>query len=320
MPTLQTLLREGNVRLRVKKDGSLVNEQDFHIRIRADSLTQSRDEILLNTPGTPKFGLVYGSYGMTLQACDGNFLDEDPYLWDCVYNLSNQVEEGESTNPDTGQPQIGNPTEWIPVVNLGYEDYEEVFLKSLQLFDPNEVDAGTWGMLVLGVAAPGTAYNAVKWLNSAGQPYESGFVRQQRIITRQFTQFEPIEGSGAVSLDQLESRNDTLNKTPYLGRPVRTLKLSINSVSAGFYYSFRCWRVDYVIAYKSTDWRLKKLDVGWLYRDGADKLQPFKDETGNNVLGSLNGNGGKAVDQLDPSIRAHKEFESIEFSDFLRLG
>lgn len=318
MPTIQTMLREGNVRLRIKKDGTLVNEQDFHIRIRADNLTQSREEILLNTPGTPKFGMIYGNYGMTLQGCDGNFLDEDPLLWDCVFNLSNSVEEGESSNQQTGEPQIGDPTEWVPVVDLGFEDYEEVFFKSLATNRTDEADIAFGG-----TATNGTAYNAAKWLNSAGAPYDSGFVRQRRIITRKFVQFEPMFGPRARTLDELESWNDTLNAVEYFGRPPRTLKLSLDNVSAGFYYGLRCWRVDCVIAYKPTDWRLKVLDIGWYYlnTDVPPLKIQFEDDSPSksNIQGALDGTGKKAVDQLDPAIRAHKEFESLEFASFLRL-
>jgi len=322
MPTLQTTLREGNVRLRVKKDGSLTNEQDYHFRIKADSLTQSREEILLNTPGTPKFGVPYGAFGMMLKGCDGNRLDEDALLWDCVFNLSNQVEEGENSGPD-GQPQIGDPTEWIPVIELGFEDYEEVFQRSLNA-TADEVDSDQTVGGVDGTETPGTGYNARNWTNSAGQPYESGFVRQMRIITRQFTQFEPLDGPRAVTLDQIEARNDTLNKTEFAGKPKRTLKLSVNGVAAGFYYGMRCWRVDYVMAYKKTDWRLKKLDVGWYYIDSGDSNKKKKflddDDPPSNIVGALNGKGDKATNQFEPFVRAHKEFESIEFADFIRFS
>jgi hypothetical protein len=321
MPTIQTNKREGNVRIRVKKDGSLTAEQDWFFRIKADSITQNRNHILLLTPNTPKYGVVYND-GMMLKGCDAERLDDDPLLWDAVFNLSNQVEEGDNINPTNGQPQLGLPTEWVPVVELGYEDYEEVFTSSLPLLQ-NETDANAnftfGGPPAAGTETNGLGYNAQRWVNSAGQPYEQGFVRQLRIQTRKFTQFEPMSGPGAVTLDQIEARNDTLNNAVYLDKPKRTLKLSVDSVAAGFYHGLRCWRVDYTLAYKKTDWRLKKLDVGWHYIDDG-KLIPFKDEDGNNILGSLDGSGGQAEDRLNPAIRAHKEFESVNFASFLRLA
>lgn len=322
MPTLQTNKREGSVRIRAKKDGTLSVEQDWFFRIKADSLTQDRVTVLLTASGVPQFGVSYNT--LRLKGCDGTRLDEDPLLWDCVYNLSNNVEEGENVDPSDGSYQLGSPTEWVPVVELGFEDYEEVFMESLPLLQA-ETDASanfTFGVGEdPGTETDGVGYNAAKWVNSAGQPYDQGFVRQRRIITRKFTQFEPITGTGAVTLDDIEARNDTLNDDTYAGKPKRTLKLSVDGVAAGFYYGVRCWRVDYTMAYKADDWRLKKLDVGWAYRDAADdnKLKPFLDESGNNVMGSLNGAGDKATDQFDPAIRAHKEFESIDFSSFLRF-
>jgi hypothetical protein len=323
MPTLQTNKREGSVRIRAKKDGTLSVEQDWFFRIKADNISQSRVDILITTPDVPKFGVIYS--GLRLSGCDATRLDEDPLLWDAVYNLSNQVTEGENVNPSDGSYQLGTPTDWVPVVELGFEDYEEVFLESLPLLQ-NETDASadfTFGdPPAAGTETDGLGYNAARWVNSAGQPYDQGFVRQRRIITRKFTQFEPITGTGAVTLDTIEARNDTLNDASYLGKAKRTLKLSVDSVAAGFYYGVRCWRVDYTMAYKADDWRLKKLDVGWFYRDADDdnKLKPFLDEPGNNIIGSLNGSGGKAADRLKPAIRAHKEFPSINFASFLRLA
>jgi hypothetical protein len=304
--------RAGTVRTRVKSDGTLTVEQDWFFRIRADSIIENRASILLDTPGTPKYGVIYNGIGL-LKGCDATRMEEDPLLWEATFNLSNQVEEGSDKDPSDGTPQMGQPTEWVPVVELGFEDYEEVFTESLSI-SSSELDTSAGGS-----ETDGVGYNATKWINSAGQPYENGFVRQRRIITRRFTQFEPITGPNAVTLDQIEARNDTLNNATYLGKPKRTLKLSVDAVAAGFYYNLRCWRVDYVLAYKSTDWRLKVLDVGWYYKDGSGDLQPFKDDAGNNIQGALDGDGDKATDQLEPAIRAHKEFESIDFSAFLRL-
>lgn len=311
MPVIQTVLPQGNINVRRGKGGSLTISQDWPYRILADSVNQDRVAIATSTTGVPKFGQLYGGYGLILESISGERHPDHPLLWDITFTLSNNVEEGDNQDQETGEDQTGDPTEWVPWVELGFEDYEEVLRESLTIENAEKhPDIG---------GSDSAGYSATKWLNSAGQPYESGFVRQKRIVTRKFTQFEKASGGGALTLDAIENRNDVLNNATYLGRPKRTLKLSVDSCAIGTYYGFRCWRVDYTIAYKKDDWRLKQLDVGWYYKEGDD-LVPFEDANGNPILGSLNGQGGKASDQSDPALRYHKEFPEVNFSSILRLS
>jgi hypothetical protein len=312
MPTIQTIKPDANVTLRRSKD-QLVVEQDFHIRILADNVTQDRLSILYGTAGVPQFNVIYGSYGMMLSSADGERHADNPLLWDCVYHLSNVVEEGNDRNPSTGDPQTGDPTAWVPMVELGFEEYEEVLRESLS-FTNDQTHTSIDGPDPIG-------YNARKWLNSAGQPYDTGFVRRRRIINRQFTQFEKASGAGARTFDQIMDWHETINASTYLGRGKRTLLLTVDKIAIGTYYSVRCWRVDMSLHYKKSDWRIKQLDVGWNYKASAiaTELTPFVDKSGSSILGSLNGKGLKATSQDNPAIRYHKEFEDADFASFLRL-
>jgi hypothetical protein len=313
MPTLVGgQRRAGMIRTRTNRGGILTIEQDFHFRIRADSLEQDRLTVLHHPSlDVPKYGYPYGSYGMSLKSADGDRHADDPLLWDAVYNLSNVVEEGEHTDPANGHQQDGTPVEWQAVVTLGFEDNDEVFRKSLAIKSEElHPDRG-------GTDADG--YNAMFWTNSAGEPYQTGFVRQRRVITRDFTQFERISGPGALTLDDIENRNDVLNSDTFLGKPKRTIKLTVESCEAGSYFGLRCWRVGYKLHYKKTDWRLKQLDVGSFYIESEKKI-PFEDEQGNSILGSLDGKGAKATDQNEPAMRYHKEFDEIDFNDILRMA
>ena len=308
MPTIRTEKREGDIRVKRKSDGSLTIEQDWHFRIEADSLSQDRLTILYGTAGVPQFNVIYGGYGLVLDSAEGARLDEEPLFWDCVYHLSNSVQESNDRDPATGNQQTGNPTAWIPWVEASFEDYEEVLRKSLDIETSEEhPDIG---------GSDSAGYNATLWVNSAGQPYESGFVRQKRLIKRQFTQFDL---ASSFTFDQMLSRNDLINSGTFLGKPKRTLRLVLDSLAIGTWYGVRCWRGDYSLIYKKDDWRLKQLDVGWYYKDDDDKLQPFQDELGNLIVGALDGTGGKATDQTQPALRYHKEFEESDFA-FLRVN
>lgn len=305
--------REGQIRTRIGKGGTLNIEQDFFFRIRADTLEQDRFTILHTTPGTPTFGTIYGSYGMVLKGANADRMDDDPYLWNAVYHLSNEVVEGENVNQSTGLQQSGSPTDWLAVFDLGFEDDDEVFRESLDF----DTDATIPNLVHLPGGTDADGYSGKKWVTSAGEPYQTGFVRQSRIITRDFVQFEKIVGAGALTLDDIEARNDVINSGEFLGKPKRTLKLTVESCSAGFYYGIRCWKVGYRLHYRKRDWRLKQLDVGTYYVEGGQK-KPFLDDEGNRIHGSLDGNGGKAADQLDPAIRYHKEFEEVDLSTIVR--
>jgi hypothetical protein len=312
MPTIQTMRPDANVSLRRNKD-QLVVEQDFHIRIRADDVNQDRLTILYGTPGVPLFNVIYGSYGMLLSSAEGDRHPDDPLLWDCVYHLSNVVEEGADRDPTNGNQQTGDPTVWIPMVELGFEEYDEVLRESLD-YTEDQKHTSIDGEDPVG-------YNAKKWLNSAGQPYDTGFVRRRRIITRQFTQFEKASGVGARTLDQIMDWHETINDGMYLNRAKRTLMLTVDKVAIGTYYSVRAWRVDMTLHYKKSDWRIKQLDVGWNYKASATStdLLAFTDKPGNSILGALDGKGLKAADPEQPAIRYHKEFEDANFASFLRL-
>jgi hypothetical protein len=301
--------REGKVRTSTSGN-NLTIEQDFHFRIRADSLEQDRLTVLHDPSlDVPKYGIPYGVYGMILKGADADRRDDDPLLWDAVYSLSNVVEEGDNIDPTSGQQQTGSPVEWLAVATLGFEDNDEVFRKSLP-FPPEHRHTDIDG-------PDPDGYSAYHWTTSAGEPYQSVFIRQRRIITRDFTQFEPISGPDALTLDDIEDRNDVINSEAFLGRPKRTMKLTVESCEAGYYYGVRCWRVDYKLHYKKTDWRLKNADVGSFYYVGGAR-ENFTSE-GELVLGSLDGKSGKLADQNNVVLRYHKEFDEIDFNGIIRL-
>jgi hypothetical protein len=326
MPSVICNKIEGQITTRRKSDGTVAIDQDWHFRIQADSYDQNRETVLHGTSGVPEYGVIYGPLALQLVGAEGTRMQEHSLLWDCVYHLSNSVDDAENTNQSTGAPQTGDPTLWVPVVELGFEEYEEVFRSSLTI-DADERHPDLGGTDPLG-------YNAIAWTNSAAIPYDTGFSMRKRIITRTFTQYEKAVGSGAVTIDQIESRDDTLNKSVFLGRPKRTVKLNVLKAVLGFYYGVRCWRVDYQLSYKKNDWRIKQHDVSWEYVDpavhpsGLDAESPPSDikyiafkrsqYDSDPRMGALNGKGLPATNQFRPAMRYHKAYESIEFS-FIRL-
>lgn len=307
---------EGSVGIRRGQGNLLTVEQDWHYIIQSDQVDPSsnqRTALLYDTPGVPLFNTNYG--GLFLESADATRREELPFIsnsvkswWDCTYHLSSQPSEGNDRDQN-GNQQTGAPTAWVPLVELSFEDYEEVFRQGLPIA-PSEEHPSIGGNDEAG-------YNAQIWVNSAGQPFESGFVLNHRIVTRRFTQFEP----SSRDLDTILEWHNRLNDREYLGKPKRTLRLMLDGVTLGTYYGTRCYRCDFTLAYKPTDWRLKQNDAGWHYRDSNGDLQPFFDKANppNQVLGSLNGQGEPAANEREPARLYYKEFEDMDIGSIIRI-
>ncbi len=172
-----------------------------------------------------------------------------------------------------------------------------------------------------------SGYTNFAWANSALRPFEDGLIRQKRIITRHFTQFFPLTGPNATTLDDIEEHNSLINDRPYLGKPAKTLLLQVDRAAIGVWYGKRCIRVDYVMAYKADDWRLKKKDAGWDYLTKFTppyEWRPFNIDTP--MLGPLDGTGRPVAGVIDPTdplksakILYFKEFRADNFAAFLKL-
>ena len=114
-------------------------------------------------------------------------------------------------------------------------------------------------------------------------------------------------------------RNETINEGPYIGMPARTLKLTVNSSTLGFYYGYRVWRVSYTLTHKKENWLYRVLDMGPFYIDNNQNPPEVPFKVGNPerlVSGFLTPQGGKSD---VPTIKEFRTFEETNFGTFLRL-
>jgi len=146
---------QGPLMSRSGRNGSLVLEQEVVYRVIADSVGQSPDVIRTTTSGLPITG-VGDCRNVRMEQVPENRLH-----WLVTVSLSTEVAE----NNDPATPQTGDPVDWIPQAEVEFEPMEEVARKDKD----NKL-----------------------YLNTAGDPFESGLILHRRIPTRVFSQFERV--------------------------------------------------------------------------------------------------------------------------------
>lgn len=281
MPTIlgQKRKRGGSIR---RTGGQLVFEHQEEYFVEADTLSQDYDDILL-TPGLPVAGLTIKDNAI----CTGKSAESDPInplIWNVTVDFSSEVQDNQNGSEEG---QTGDPTAFIPIAELAYETYSDVSL----------IDA-----------------DGDPVVNSAGQPFETGFMRPRTLVRYDFEQFEPT----TTTDDDIADRNETVNTSTFKGKAAKTLKLSVRSATIGYYFGYRVWRIAYSLTYKKDTWRRTRLDIGNSYLSGGNLL-PYLDNQGNRIVGNLNGSGAKATAGTAPSILYFDEMTAIDFSDFLRI-
>lgn len=326
----------------------LVIEQDIVYKIDADAVDQNPNE-LLATPGLPVAKVTSNSDGML---CKGVSLSQNESLrtrWLATCSFSSDVKEG--TDPLT--PQQGDPVDWIPQAEIEWEFIDEYCRKDLD----------------------NKAY-----LNTAGDPFETGLVITRKIPVRVFTQFEPVgmyapnwetghayrkgeyvtsgsniyqavdagtsgataptgtsstpvsDGavswkyypspvSGAVNLNQIEDRCNSMNETEFLGRAADTLLLEVRKAAIGWYYGYRRWRIDYAVKFNDQTWLHKQWSMGYRYLNVLDNSKEKFETGGVAFVGKLDENGFPVSDQAtdDPYLISFRNFQRTEFKNFLRI-
>lgn len=256
-------------------------DETYHFLVKAESKLTSRINVL-TTPGLPVTGRTVSAFGFSVcKSKSATRREDQPLYWDVTCEFSSEVEESQSE-----QDPERDPTEWVPIYETKFERLEEIVTR--------DVD--------------GTAI-----ANSAGQPFENGLVRPRFIPVWEFFQFEPA----SVTDETIIGRNETVNSGTFKGRPAKTLLLTIMSSTIGFYYGAPRRLTQYSIKYNVRNWRQKRLDVGTVFKDGSI-FRPYTDNSGNVILGGLNGSGAKVAVGAAPAVLEFDQYPSLNFSSFLR--
>jgi hypothetical protein len=266
--------------------GVAVLEEEFHFLVLADSVNESRLNVL-NTTGLPIVNVSVSASGFCIcRTLDATRREDQKLYWDVTASFSSEVSEGQSSAASSGTSVSANPIEWVPVYETKFERQQ-----SIASFDQS----------------------AVAIANSAGQPFETGITISRFIPIWEFYQFE----SASITDEDVIDRNEVVNNGTFKGRAAKTLLCTVLSSVVGFYYGSRTRLTRYALRYRSGTWKHKRLDVGTVYLDGG-KLKPYLDDNGNVILGGLNGSGGKVAAGTAPSTLEFDMYPEVSFSSFLR--
>jgi len=270
----------------VRSDGKTITiSSSIKYIVVSDDSNTTREEILLNTPGLPIAGLVYGPLQMRCTSKKADRKRESTYYWDVTCDFESGVE---NQRQDENNPSE-DPTTWIPVFSMdGFASIQKT--------------------LTTDKSTP-----AKKCTNSANQAFSEPLVENKSLAVIPFTQYE----DPSIDIDTYLDRCDTVNETTFLNRAARTLRLNVTRAELGYYGNYAAWKVDYQLTYNRDTWDEKRLDVGSLQLDGSpclDKTRQFK------VIGNLDGSGVQQDQDDDPVEITFKTFDELEFNDFIRVS
>ena len=306
MPAVIGEKREGGGRLR-SRNGLPVFEETYNYLVLADSVYDDRLSILTTT-GLPQLNVSTSAGGFAV--CRGLNAVKDQknnLYWHVTAEFSSEVEDGNNsqTNPTNDPPEA-----WVPIYETKFERYQQVVTTD---------QAGN------------------KFVNSAGQPFDTGLTVTRHIPIWEFYQFEPA----SVSDETVIGRSEVVNSGTFKGRAAKTLLCVVLSSVIGRFYGQLRRLTQYQLKYNKDDWRIKMLDMGTRHNNaGGTATVPYNAKilasggyTGDNlelILGPLNGSGNPAggfdgatdfavMDGTEPAILQFDQYASVDFSTFLRV-
>jgi hypothetical protein len=285
-----------------------VFEESYHYIVEADSIFQTREEVLL-TPGLPILNVSTSAGGFAVcQGLSATRREAKSTYWDVTAEFSSEVDEQSigSTNITTNPPEA-----WVPIYETKFERYQKVVTRD---------EAGN------------------KFVNSAGQPFDQGLTVTRHIPIWEFFQFEPATVTDETIIDRSEKVNDAAFK----GRATKTLLCVVLSSVVGRYYGQLRRLTQYQLKYNKDDWRIKMLDVGTRHYNNAGtatvayntKILSSGGFTADNlevILGPLDGVGGEPaggydgatdfalMDGTEPGLLFFDQYATATFSSFLRI-
>lgn len=276
--------RGGSGSVKRGDSSSLVFTSSVTFLVVTDSKSVTREEVLLQTPGLPIVGLLYGPYQLVCTSKSCTRSEVNPLYWDvvCEFESNKEDQQQDQNNPSE------NPTTWIPVF---------------------KVDSFTTKEKV--VTEDRTSPTPQKIANSAGTAFETPLTETKTLAQFSFVQFE----DPSQDLKTIMDRNDSVNKTTFAGRAARTLLLELAGAELGYFGGFRAWRVAYRCTYDPDTHDVKMLDVGPVTSLGRrcfdlDGITP--------IIGNLDGSGSQVAAGDPPAELTFRIKREIEFADFIR--
>jgi hypothetical protein len=231
-------------------------------------------------------------------------------FWTVTVELDNRPE---SLGRNADENESIDPTQWIQLGRIEYEQHEEV---------------------------ADVTYAGTPIMNTARRPYSSPLMRQRLVPVIPFTQYEPL----TRNLDDIMEWNETLNESTFLGKQKGMWMLTIQDCNIGIIRGTTCWKIEGKIRYKKrtlntpsrflyisdpvtntlaafTDTTIggwQPLLAQWDYVDITG--MPIVDEKGNQFRGKIDSNGLALSDQSEQPYHVyHETLSYLDFNAILRL-
>lgn len=273
--------RPGNGYLR-SNNGMPSYEETWHYIVQSDTKFENRANVIL-TSGLPQLNTGSPTGVGVCRGIRAERREQQPLLWDVTVEFSSDVADSTS-NAD---PQT-DPETWIPIYETKFERYQEIVTKD---------------------------YAGTAIANSAGQPFQTGMQVSRFIPVWEFFQLE----SALLGDEVIIARNETVNSATFRGRAADTLLLTVLSSVVGYYYGQPRRLSRYSLKWNHRKWTHKRLDVGTVYKSGANLLPYLDNGTPPNViLGPLDGSGAKATAGDPPAVLEFDMYNTLDFNAFLR--
>jgi len=276
-----TELRKGSGYCRKGEGFTLVFGETWNYLVRTDQVTSSRFDVLYDTPGLPRAGLLYGPLQLICDevTCERN--EVHALYWNVTANFKTGQEQQKQNSE-----QNPNPATWIPFFKI------DSFLTKEKVLPKDRS------------ATPKAC------VNSAGTPFDQPLVTTSSLCQFSFVQFD----SPSLLMKDFLERNDTVNNASFdTGREVlaaRTMLIAVQEAELGTYGGYQAWRAKYKVTYDPDTHDEPRADLGPFYLDATDgnKRKRYMDDTGQfGIVGALDGSGGKTSTPAELNFRAKKE-------------
>lgn len=282
--------REGSGSVKKGSGDTLTFASTYHFLVVTEDKFTSREQVLLNTPGLPFVGVMYGDIQAVCTGIDAVRQKENPIYWDvtCTFDTGS-----ESQRRDPEDPESNDPTTWIPVFVVDSFETKDKVLKYDYSTPPK------------------------KCTNSAGTEFSEPIAVTDSLCSFAFTQFE----NASLTLKQIMKRNGSVNKTDFVSGgetfEARTLKLNVMKAEEGLFVGIAAWRIEYRCTYDPDTWDEVRLDVGPRDIDGNECMSKPPDRAFR-IVGNLDGTGHQTYS--DPATITLRGKRQLEFKDFIRTA
>lgn len=277
-----TELRKGSGFCRKGEGFTLVFGETRNYLVKTDQVTSSRFDVLYDTPGLPRAGLLYGPLQLICDevSCERN--EGHALYWNVTANFKTGQEQQKQN-----EQQDDNPATWIPLFKIdSFSTKEKVLSKDR------------------------TTPTAKAPVNSAGTPFDQPLVSSSSLCQFSFVQFD----APSLTMKDFLDRNDTVNSASFdTGREVlaaRTMLIEVQEAELGSYGGYQAWRAKYKVTYDPDTHDEKRADLGPFWLDAADgnKRKRYMDDTNAfGIIGALNGSGAKTSTPAELNFRTKKE-------------